>query len=505
MKHLEQCSSQENETPFQELGQTVEWRKDDGFSLDQRRNKSGAEGSAGSNSGGKKIFKIVVSSPPSIGSLPHQSHAARFGSVGGEGVGGGGVGVGLEDEVAEEVFRLGPRFGKAPETTRGRGKREEPSNQGPTHPRSRKRRLRDSPEGRGAGDRELHNATTTPAPSLSSPQRPEGEVSRARGVTVASRPGGPLPLPAWGPEGLSLQGRGEGGEKRGRWRANPEPPGPPPAPSPGPSAPPAHMPAPRKLSQGRAQLGAAAVRPPAPRPHRGPACSARARRPPRPPQLFPVRPRRANAPSQDSPSRLSPSPPEGTGASVLANPAPSGRAGGRQVPRAGAAPAPPASPPRLGSHLSPAPRAAASARLALRDSSPELSQSAGAPPFSPRDSASPRRFPPSPPPKPQLPSFAAPPGCNSRFPHTPAAVPAHKNSPFRGARFCRARRRKGSRSRGWGRGAPRPPPASRPPSRPPGKARLPARVGHAVRCRLPSALTFAAEAVAEAAAAMFPC
>lgn len=32
-----------------------------------------------------------------------------------------------------------------------------------------------------------------------------------------------------------------------------------------------------------------------------------------------------------------------------------------------------------------------------------------------------------------------------------------------------------------------------------------ARVGHAVRCRLPSALTFAAEAVAEAAAAMFPC
>ncbi|MXQ91864.1 hypothetical protein E5288_WYG019556 [Bos mutus] len=38
-----------------------------------------------------------------------------------------------------------------------------------------------------------------------------------------------------------------------------------------------------------------------------------------------------------------------------------------------------------------------------------------------------------------------------------------------------------------------------------GKERLPARVGHAVRCRLPSALTFAAEAVAEAAAAMFPC
>lgn len=58
---------------------------------------------------------------------------------------------------------------------------------------------------------------------------------------------------------------------------------------------------------------------------------------------------------------------------------------------------------------------------------------------------------------------------------------------------------------GVGTRAPRPPRASRPPSRPPGKARLPARVGHAVRCRLPSALTFAAEAVAEAAAAMFPC
>lgn len=43
--------------------------------------------------------------PPPIGSLPHQSGTARFGSVGGEGVGGGGVGVGLEDEVAEEGAR----------------------------------------------------------------------------------------------------------------------------------------------------------------------------------------------------------------------------------------------------------------------------------------------------------------------------------------------------------------------------------------------------------------
>lgn len=185
-----------------------------------------------------------------------------------------------------------------------------------------------------------------------------------------------------------------------------------------------------------------------------------------------------------------------------------GQGGGRLAPLEGAAPAHPASPLCLGSHLSPAPPAAASARLALRDSSPKLSQSAGAPPFSPRDSASPRRFPPSPPPKPQLPSFAVPPGCNSRRPRTKAAVPAHKtalSAAHGSARLSPAPRRKGSRSRGWGRGAPRPPPASLPPSRPPGKARLPARVGHAVRCRLPSALTFAAEAVAEAAAAMFPC
>lgn len=110
------------------------------------------------------------------------------------------------------------------------------------------------------------------------------------------------------------------------------------------------------------------------------------------------------------------------------SPTRTGQGGGRLAPRAGSAPAPPASPPRLGSHLSPAPRAAASARLALRDSSPELWQSAGAPPFSPRDSASPCRFPPSPPPKPQLPSLAAPPGCNSRFPRTGAAVAAHKTA-----------------------------------------------------------------------------
>lgn len=178
--------------------------------------------------------------------------------------------------------------------------------------------------------------------------------------------------------------------------------------------------------------------------------------------------------------------------------------GGRPAPPAGAAPAPPASPLRLGAHLSPAPRAAASARLALRDSTPELSHSAGAPPFSPRDSASPRRFPPSPPPSPNSPASrrlrdATPVlrALGQRSPRTQQPAPGRTALP-------------GSAQEGQSRpgaGRRRPPPAapSRPPSRPPGKARLPAPVGHAVRCRLPSALTFAAEAVAEAAAAMFPC
>ncbi|XP_057592974.1 basic proline-rich protein-like [Hippopotamus amphibius kiboko] len=237
-----------------------------------------------------------VSSPPSIGSLPRQSHTARFGSVGGEGVGGGGVGVGLEDEVAEEGVQARP---PAPETTRGREKREGPANQGPTHPRSRKRRLRDSPEGRGAPARS-DDPGLLPQPT---PRGPREKCPRARGVTVASRPGGPLPLPARGPEGLSLQGRGDGGEKRGRWRANPEPPGPPPAPSPGPSAPAAHTPAPRKLSQRRARLGAAAVRPPAPRPHRGRAWLGPSA-PPAPPAAAPSRPPAARGAPRPPPPGL---------------------------------------------------------------------------------------------------------------------------------------------------------------------------------------------------------
>lgn len=135
-------------------------------------------------------------------------------------------------------------------------------------------------------------------PPPAAPRGPREQCPRARGVTVASRLGGPLPLPAGGPEGLSLQGRGDGGAKRGRWRANPEPPGPPPAPSPGPCAPPAHTPAPRKLSQGRARLGAAALRPPGSPP------------PPRPGLLGPSAPLAppAVAPSRPRTAPLAPSP-----------------------------------------------------------------------------------------------------------------------------------------------------------------------------------------------------
>lgn len=57
--------------------------------------------------------------PPSIGSLPHHSDAARFGSVGGEGVGGGGVGEGLEDEVAEKGVQLRLWFRKVSPTSDG--------------------------------------------------------------------------------------------------------------------------------------------------------------------------------------------------------------------------------------------------------------------------------------------------------------------------------------------------------------------------------------------------
>lgn len=49
---------EEDEAPVQELGQAGEWRKDDGLSADQRREKSGAEGSGGSNSSGARTPKL---------------------------------------------------------------------------------------------------------------------------------------------------------------------------------------------------------------------------------------------------------------------------------------------------------------------------------------------------------------------------------------------------------------------------------------------------------------
>lgn len=115
----------------------------------------------------------------------------------------------------------------------------------------------------------------------------------------------------------------------------------------------------------------------------------------------------------------------------------------------------------------PAPRAAASARLALRDSSPELSQSAGAPPFSPRDSASPRRFPPSPPlPTPPPPSPNSPASRRLSGVATPVfrapgqRFSAHKTAARGSARLGAGRT---IAAGGWGRGAPRPSAARRPP------------------------------------------
>lgn len=133
---------------------------------------------------------------------------------------------------------------------------------------------RATPErGRGAsrtpprgGVRALQPAAPTLAASPGSLQGPgeEGPPGPGRdpGAPAARTPpasrGGP-------PRACPCRGRRRG-TKRGRWRANPEPPGPPPAPGRGPSAPPAHMPAPRKLSQGRARRGAAAARPRLPAP-----------------------------------------------------------------------------------------------------------------------------------------------------------------------------------------------------------------------------------------------
>lgn len=51
---------EENDTPFHELGKAAAWRKDDGFSLDQGRERSGTDGREGSNGGrtGERTPKV---------------------------------------------------------------------------------------------------------------------------------------------------------------------------------------------------------------------------------------------------------------------------------------------------------------------------------------------------------------------------------------------------------------------------------------------------------------
>lgn len=309
------------------------------------------------------------------------------------------------------------------------------------------------------------------------------------------------------------------------------------------------MSAPRKLSQGRAQLGAAAAarppapRPPAPRPHlHRPAQPERAAAPPaaapsRPPAA-PLAPRtgadtgptaRRGSPSSARrplrrrgltfthppalPESCLPSPgshpalqplrgstkectflapprcPSGAGVSVLA-----GLLGGRSLLGAGAAP-----------RRSPLARAAdCSLRpplapgLGSRARTRQALERLLSLPGTPRLPAASR---PPHPPSPNSPVSRrlqdATPGLSTlraAVPHTKTALSAAPGSAQEG------QPRPGVGTRRPPLAAPLPPAP-----RPPGKARLPARVGHAVRCRLPSALTFAAEAVAEAAAAMFPC
>lgn len=349
-----------------------------------------------------------------------------------------------------------------------------------------------TPPGAGCGHSSPRRRPWTP------PREPPGARrggSPAQGVTGARGPPGPLPLPAGGPRGPVPAGAAEGVRKRGRWRANPEPPGPQPASRP--------RPRPQRASGTHARTqkvksGASPARrrhrrrrpTPAPRPHRGPACAARALPPrshpsPRPPRRpsprrRPCRPRhlhtppalpRSCLPSAGSHPCSSGRTPPGKKAPAATAPAGPGfprlpglRRAASRGPEQGPAAQPPL--PSLVLTSRPAPRAAASTRLALQGSSPELSRPA---PERLLSLPGTRRLPALPPPPgSRVPGSAAPRGWASRAPHAWAAVPAHNNSlpgrPARGSAGLRAPRaaaRVGMR---------RPPPAAR---EPPGEARLP--------------------------------
>lgn len=147
-----------------------------------------------------------VNSPPSAGLLPISHTQRDSNSVGRQWRRWSGSGI-KRDEVTEDVqarvrfrkvslrvtdpdgVRPGPlragagRSGSliprpsVPQARRphwGGGRGEGTTNQGPTHPRSRKRRLRDSPE--GAGRQGRRRAATTPGPLPNSPQRPGNGV-----------------------------------------------------------------------------------------------------------------------------------------------------------------------------------------------------------------------------------------------------------------------------------------------------------------------------------------
>ncbi|XP_008847139.1 basic proline-rich protein-like [Nannospalax galili] len=418
--------------------------------------------------------------PPPIGSLPHQSGAARFGSVGGEGFGGGGVGVGLEDEVAAEGAGARAPVGESLPC------------QGPASGREAQRRSQ--PE----------RGSRVPDSRPSVPQAPEATRGRGEGGTLVAgtepppiAPAAPLGLPRGAECAAPARGADPGGLPR-------KPPGTGRGGSPGRGvtdtsqaarAPPASRRGPRgpvPAGAGRrgAAKGALASQPgtsrpasrPRPRPQRASGTHARTQKVKS--GASPA-PRRRPTPASRPAAPWSPASPSHTpGTSRVLPPL-------ARLPPSAAAAAPPgkqaaapAAPPvrlhcRLGCSFprllpawaltSPAtPRAAASARPALRDWSPEppgraLECLLSLPGTLRRPAAS---RPPQPP-NIRVLSSAAPGGGESRAPHAKAALPAHKNSPPGSSAGLRAPRAAVP-------GGDTAPPARRPPSSgPPGKARLP--------------------------------